>query len=218
MRESSAPPTERPRLVHSERLAGLKCDASSHAIARARGERGPTSPPRPEQHYSVRPTWLPLVNPLIVDTEPVSCADVEFVRRLQPSPEMDLTELFLRDAPLDDAAAAAARKAAERWFSTDVVCVFHALSHEPRQGIEGWREAWLDWLAPWESYRAEIEEIRDLGDRVAVFVRDYGRPRAMTNEVEFRGVAIYTVREQKVVRVEHFTERSQAAEALGVRD
>jgi ketosteroid isomerase-like protein len=131
---------------------------------------------------------------------------------------MDLTELFLRDAPLDDAAAAAARQAAERWFSTDVVCVFHALSHEPRQGIDEWREAWLDWLAPWESYRAEIEEIRDIGDRVAVFVRDYGRPRGMTNEVEFRGVAIYTVREQKVVRVEHFTERSQAAEALGVRD
>ena len=113
---------------------------------------------------------------------------------------------------------AAAREATERWLSPDVVCVFHALSHEPRQGIVGWREAWLDWLAPWESYRAEIEEVRDLGDRVAVFVRDYGQPRGMTEEVEFRGVAIYTVRDQRIVRIEHFTERSQAAAALGAHD
>jgi len=155
---------------------------------------------------------------LIIDTAAVSSADVEFVRRLQPSPDMDLTELFLRDAPLDDVTAAAARTAAEEWFSPDVVCVFHALSHAPRQGIDEWREAWLDWLAPWETYRAEIEEIRDLGDRVAAFVRDYGQPRGMTREVEFRGVAIYTVREQKIVRVEHFTERSQAAEALAERE
>jgi ketosteroid isomerase-like protein len=131
---------------------------------------------------------------------------------------MDLTEVFLRDSTLDDAAVTAAREAAERWLSTDVVCVFHALSDEPRQGIDGWRDAWLDWLAPWDSYRAEIEEVRDLGDRVAVFVRDYGRPRGMTEEVEFRGVAIYTVRERKIVRIEHFTERSQAAAALGARD
>jgi len=140
--------------------------------------------------------------------------DVEVVRQLQPPPDVDLADVFMRDVREDDPAATAALEAAEQRFTSDFVCVFHALSREPRHGIVGYREAWLDWLEPWATYRTEIEEIRDLGDRVAVLVRDFGRRHDMVGEIEFRGVAIYTVRDRRIARVEHFTDRSDAAEAL----
>ena len=35
--------------------------------------------------------------------------------------------------------------------------------------MAGFRNLWLDWLAPWATHRVEIEEAIDLGDRVLVF-------------------------------------------------
>ena len=78
---------------------------------------------------------------------------VEIVRGLQPGPDVDLTELFV--VGRDDAEVEATVAAAAPAFTDDFVCIFHALSEEPRFGIDGLRRSWLDWLAPWESYRTE---------------------------------------------------------------
>jgi hypothetical protein len=50
-------------------------------------------------------------------------------------------------------------------------------------GIDGLSEAWLDWLSPRETYRTEMEEARDLGERVLLLVRDFGRREGSTQEV-----------------------------------
>jgi hypothetical protein len=42
---------------------------------------------------------------------------------------------------------------------------------------------WLDWLAPWESYRAEIAEVIDAGDQVLVIADDYRRRPVMSRPV-----------------------------------
>ena len=148
----------------------------------------------------------------------MSQENVELVRALQPPPDMDITTLFMRGAEDDDATMDATIAAAEPYFTPDFVCVFHALSDEPRPGVRGLRAGWLDWLEQWESYRAEIDELRDLGDKVAVFSRDFGRRPGMADEVEFRGIAVYTVREGKVSRAEFFTDRGEALEAMGLRE
>jgi ketosteroid isomerase-like protein len=142
----------------------------------------------------------------------MSKESVEIVRRLQPGPEVEFKELF-EDASEDGRLARAASLLAD-----DFVCVFHALSATPRSGIEGLRQSWLDWLAPWESYRTEIHELVDAGDRVAVLSRDFGRRPGMDLEVHFDGCAVWTVLGGRITRAEFFpTDRDAAFEAAGLK-
>ena len=76
------------------------------------------------------------------------------------------------------------------------------------------REVWADWLAPWESYRTEIEELRGAGDRVLALVRDFGRRPDMDAEIELVTGTVWTVREGKVTRVEFFANRADSARAF----
>jgi ketosteroid isomerase-like protein len=145
----------------------------------------------------------------------MSKENVEIVRRLQPAPDVDLTELF--ELARGDGDIEGALREAAPAFTDDFVCIFHALSEEPRLGIEGLRRSWLDWLAPWETYRTEIKELVDADDRVVVMSRDFGRRPGMELEVHFDGCAVWTVRDAKVARVEFFpTDRVAAFEAAGL--
>jgi hypothetical protein len=49
-------------------------------------------------------------------------------------------------------------------------------------GVEQFRKAWLKWLAPWETYRQDIDEVIDCGDRVLLLVTPL-----RANEREQRG-------------------------------
>jgi ketosteroid isomerase-like protein len=143
--------------------------------------------------------------------------NVEIVRQLQPGPEVDLVKLFQVGG--DDAAVDAAIAEAATAFTDDFVCVFHSLSEEPRSGLRGLREAWIDWLAPWESYRTEIDEIRDAGDAVLVLSRDFGRRPGIQHEVDFHGAAVWKVRDGQIARAEFFTaDRAGAYEAAGLSE
>jgi ketosteroid isomerase-like protein len=145
----------------------------------------------------------------------VSEQNVEIVRQLQPGPEVDFVELF--EVTGDEAAVEAGIAAVAHLFTDDFECIFHALSAKARPGIRGLRECWLDWLAPWESYRTEIEELRDGGDRVLIISRDFGRRPGMDREVAFRGCSVWTVREGRIARAEFFATDSAAAfEAAGL--
>ncbi len=85
-----------------------------------------------------------------------------------------------------------------------------------RPGVRGLWQSWIDWLAPWESYRTEIEELIPAGDRVLALVRDFGRRRDMDTEVEMLGSAVWTVREGRIARAEFFTDRARAFETAGL--
>jgi ketosteroid isomerase-like protein len=146
----------------------------------------------------------------------MSQENVELVRNLQPPPGVDLSDVFMRGG--DDSAVEAALDAASEQFTAEFVCVFHGLSSEPRPGVRGLREAWLDWLEPWETYRVELEDLRDAGDRVLVTSRDFGRRDGMADEVELKGSAVWTIRDGKVARAEFFTDRLKAYDAAGLRE
>jgi hypothetical protein len=83
-------------------------------------------------------------------------------------------------------------------------------------GLEGFRQNWLDWLEPWVTYRSTIDEVIDLGDRVMLLIRDYGRREGMDAEVEMMGAAIWTIREGKVARIEFHNDRANALKAAGL--
>jgi len=138
---------------------------------------------------------------------------VEIVRALQP--QADIVDLFR-----DEEAATAATEAATPLFEPDfeVVLVRSDLERATYRGFEGLRSAWIDWLEPWESYRSEVEEIVDLGDRVAVLVHDFGRRKGMEREVETHAVAMYAFRGDKISRIEFHFDREEGITAVGLRD
>lgn len=145
----------------------------------------------------------------------MSQENVELVRALQPDPQVNIADMFVRGG--DEAEAEAALQAA-KVFTDDFVCVVHGLSEDPRPGFRGLRDAWLDWMEPWETYRTEIEKTVDGGDRVLVLVRDFGRRPGMATEVEMIGSAVWTVRDGKIARAEFFTDRAAAYEAAGLSE
>ena len=83
-------------------------------------------------------------------------------------------------------------------------------------GIHGFREMWLDWLAPWASYHVQVDEMIELGDSVVVFVRDRALRDGMEVEVELISGSLWSFRRGKIVRVEFYANRAELREAVGL--
>src|SRR6266516_3813704 len=145
----------------------------------------------------------------------MSQENVEIVLRLQPGPDVDLVRLFR-----DDDMWAAFVEAAGPFYHPD--CEFLApglpFDEGTYAGLDGLRAAWLEWLAPWTTYRVEIDEAIDLGERVLVLPRDFGSRKETTQEVKTTGGAVWTVRDGKITRVEFYPTREQALKAVGLQE
>ena len=140
--------------------------------------------------------------------------NVELVRGLQIDPDVDLVALLRDDSMVE--------RLFERiapLFDPGFECVLVMPgSREEHSGLPGLRAAWLEWLEPWESYRAEIEDVIDAGDAAVVLTRDYGRRAGTESEVRLLGAAVWIVRNGKVVRAEFYTDRTAALEAAGLSE
>jgi ketosteroid isomerase-like protein len=146
----------------------------------------------------------------------IGASNVELVRELQPGPDVDVAQLFR-----DDEMWAAFADAAASFFDRNFECVLGGGDHDPFGGAayvgqDGLRAGWLDWLAPWASYRTEIEEVIDVGERVLVLIRDFGRREGSEQEVEVIGAAVWTVGDGKVARAEFYADRAEALKAVGL--
>jgi ketosteroid isomerase-like protein len=81
-------------------------------------------------------------------------------------------------------------------------------------GFDGLRDCWLDWLAPWTSYRVEVEKLIDVGERVVTLTRDYGRREPGAPEVGQDSAAIWTVRGGRIVRAEFYADRAEGLASI----
>jgi hypothetical protein len=142
----------------------------------------------------------------------MSHENVELIQTLTAGAGSDLVPLFR-----DDGAWAALKDAIEPFVEPDcrVVAIATGLTRE-YSGIEGLREGWVDWLAPWASYRQELEEPIDLGDRIVILGRERGRLVDTDSEVETRSGAVYYLRNGKIARAEYYLTRAEALEAVGL--
>jgi ketosteroid isomerase-like protein len=140
--------------------------------------------------------------------------NLELVRRLQPAPDADLVALFADETDTGPLAALFAS-----CFHADCEVAAHMFGSEPSlyTGLSGLRDGWRDWLAPWASYRAEIEELIEVGDDVVVLVRDYGRRTPGSPEIDTITAAVYTVRDGKVARAAFYSHRADALKAVGLQ-
>jgi ketosteroid isomerase-like protein len=93
--------------------------------------------------------------------------------------------------------------------------VWNPTEEAPTQGHDAVRASLARWKGEWDDYRLMPEEFVDRGDRIVVTVRLGGRGRGSGVEVGARFYDVYTLRDGKIVRMDQFTERSEALEAVG---
>jgi ketosteroid isomerase-like protein len=143
----------------------------------------------------------------------MSQESVELVMGLQRTPDDDFAQLIRDD---------------EMWAQlAEAVAPFvHAEAETARPGLpggrtytglDGFRESWLDWLAPYAEYRTEVEEAIDCGERVLLLQSSSGRLEGSTKEVKLAPAVVYTVRDGKIARFEPYADRAEALEAVGLR-
>ena len=145
----------------------------------------------------------------------MSLENVELVRLLQPGPDGDLVAVAR-----DDAVQATWVQAVAPVFHPGVESVIHVIDAESvtHVGLDGLRSAWLEWLGPWVSYRSDLDQLIDAGDRVVALVRDYERRAPDDPEVEMIAAAVWTLRDGKVARVEFYADRAAALKAVGLAE
>ena len=89
----------------------------------------------------------------------------------------------------------------------------HPLGGETRQTADG-REAMSEFVASFDDFHAEAEEVIDAGDdRVVVALRERGRPRGGSVELDQVFGILYTLRDGKLARMEWFDSPEQALAA-----
>jgi len=139
----------------------------------------------------------------------MSQENVELVRSLQPAPDVDLVALFRDETQVFQALLP--------FLHDDVIFGGEVVgTYDEGQGLSELKAGWADWLEPWETYRAEIEDVIDAGDDVLVLTRDYGRRAGMSVEVSLMGAAVWTVREGKIARIRFFRDRDAGLRAAGL--
>jgi ketosteroid isomerase-like protein len=96
--------------------------------------------------------------------------------------------------------------------------VWNPIEELPTQGHDAVRASLAHWKAEWDDYKVMPEEFVDMGDRVVATVRLRGRGRGSGVEIDARFYDVYTLRDGKIVRMDQFTERSEALEAAGLSE
>lgn len=147
----------------------------------------------------------------------MSHENVEIVRALlAPFEQGDCAPLFR-----DDDLNASITAASEPFFTPDFVCVFvrEDVGRSEHPGLGGLREAWLDWLQPWDNYWPGVEEVIDAGNgRVVVLTRDRAGLRDSEREVSFAGAPVWHVRDGRVARIEFYWSRDEGLKAVGLEE
>jgi ketosteroid isomerase-like protein len=84
------------------------------------------------------------------------------------------------------------------------------------RGAEGVQAALDSWFETWEWMMVDIQELREVGDRVLFTLHQRAKGRGSGIEIEITSWNVYTFRDGKVTRMQLFTSREPAFEAAGL--
>jgi ketosteroid isomerase-like protein len=142
----------------------------------------------------------------------MSKENVELVLGLYQPPDVDYVPLYR-----DESLWAEQAEALAPFVHGDFECVWYLFGSEKGYaGLDGLRDFMRDWMTPWVTYRIETEEAIDLGERVLLLNHDCGRREGSTQEVRGRLGAVWTIRDGKAARLDAYSTRSDALEAVGL--
>jgi uncharacterized protein len=96
--------------------------------------------------------------------------------------------------------------------------VWNPIEELPARGHDAVRTSLAHWKAEWEDYEVIPEAYVDAGDSVVVTVHLSGRGRGSGVEIDARFYDVYTLRDGKIVRMDQFSDRSEALAAAGLSE
>jgi SnoaL-like domain len=83
-------------------------------------------------------------------------------------------------------------------------------------GVEGFEEAWTDWLSPYESFRVEVDEVIPLDDKLVITVRQIATTRHSAVEVETQSAAVWWFEDGQVRQAGFYLDRQAGLKAAGI--
>jgi ketosteroid isomerase-like protein len=118
----------------------------------------------------------------------------------------------------------------EAFARTDIQSAFEAIDPEvvwdltnhswpgadQYHGHEGIVEVLSEWIGSFEEYRIEPEQFLDAGDQVVVVQHEVGRHRGSDMPLDRRSASVYTLREGKATRIDHYLDVAKGIEAAGL--
>jgi uncharacterized protein len=93
-----------------------------------------------------------------------------------------------------------------------------AIGREVYRGRDEVQRGFAEWLAAWDTHRFVPEEMLDHGDHVVVGGMQIGRGRGSGVEVRLPTFHVFTLRDGKVTRHRSYRDRSEALDAVGLRE
>jgi len=84
------------------------------------------------------------------------------------------------------------------------------------EGADGARTFLKEWTDAWEDWELEVDALHDAGDRVVALLRQRGRSKAAGMPVEMFFAQVWTIRDGKEARMEMYSDRAEALEAVGL--
>ena len=95
--------------------------------------------------------------------------------------------------------------------------------HEPpdsavHHGHHGFMRSIQDWESAWEDYSFDIEELIEAEDRVVVILHTTATGRTSGLKLDRRDAQVYELRDGRVVRLDYFSTKAEALEALRPRE
>jgi ketosteroid isomerase-like protein len=73
-----------------------------------------------------------------------------------------------------------------------------------------------DWAAAWSEFSMEPEEFLDVGERVVMVFRMKATGLGSGVAVERHDAMVFTVRDEKIVRLDYYNNRADALKAVGM--
>jgi ketosteroid isomerase-like protein len=102
---------------------------------------------------------------------------------------------------------------------SDPYVVLVSLEEGPLYGSDAVRANYARWMEAWEEEpETTAEEVISTGDHVFVIAHFQGRGRGSGVRVEQRLYEVYTLRNGRILRVDEFSDRAEALEAVGLRE
>jgi ketosteroid isomerase-like protein len=99
---------------------------------------------------------------------------------------------------------------------------FETYANSPEAGVYHGREAVIAYnqrlFERFESVRIEVEELLPAGDRIVVVSRQHAVPRSGEKEMIVPVVEVWTIRDGLLAERHSFSTRTEALEAVGLRD
>jgi ketosteroid isomerase-like protein len=101
-------------------------------------------------------------------------------------------------------------------FIWDMSCYDGWPQQQVYKGVHGAERFFAEWGSAWDDWEFEIEELRDVGDKVVATVHQRGRFKMSGVLLEGSMVQVWTFRDGKEARMDIYSDPREALKAVGL--